>query len=98
MSKGKVLGNSVEVMNRILEIYTDCLKHDGFADFHIEMKILKRGQKEVIIRNGKQYRFVIDMPTDSEDVFQGFQLVADAEVDSLKKGQAKSFSLARPVF
>jgi hypothetical protein len=43
----------------------DVLAHDGYSDIHIEVKILKRGQKEVILHFGKQYRFVIDMPVKS---------------------------------
>ena len=39
------------------------LRHDGFGEMRIEVRILKRGQKEVIVHFGKQFRFVVDMPT-----------------------------------
>jgi hypothetical protein len=40
----------------------DVLAHDGYGDIRIEVKILKRRQKEVILHCGKQYRYVIDVP------------------------------------
>ncbi|MDO8827434.1 MAG: hypothetical protein Q7V21_12550 [Methylophaga sp.] len=46
---------------KLMELIDDVLLHDGFSDIRIEVKILKRGQKEVILHCGKQYRFVIDM-------------------------------------
>lgn len=92
------MAGSVEVVNQLLQVYTDSLTHDGFADLRVEMKILKRGQKEVIIHSGKQYRFVIDCPeeaVDWQDYFDGYELIPSQELEKLKKGQAKSFSLAR---
>ncbi len=51
-----------KVNKKLLELMADVIKHDGYGDIHVEVKILKRKQKEVIIHYGKQYRFVIDMP------------------------------------
>ncbi len=48
------------VKNRLLDIFKDAFDHDGYSDFHVEIKILKKQQKEVIIHYGKQYRFVLD--------------------------------------
>ena len=39
----------------------EMLLHDGFGEMSVETKILKRGQKEVIVHFGKQYRFVVDV-------------------------------------
>lgn len=50
--------NSDNVKSKLLEV----LQHDGFGEIRVEMKILKRHQKEVILHCGKQYRFVIDSP------------------------------------
>lgn len=41
-------------------VLDDLLLHDGYGHIQIDMKILKRGQKEVVIACGKEYRFVID--------------------------------------
>lgn len=47
---------------KLMELVDEVLAHDGFGDIRIEVKILKRRQKEVILHCGKQYRFVVDMP------------------------------------
>jgi hypothetical protein len=49
--------------DKLLELFDDVLTHDGFGEIRVEMKILKRKQKEVILHCGKQYRFVIDTPS-----------------------------------
>ena len=43
-------------------LFDDLLRHDGFGDLRVEVRLLKRGQKEVIIYCGKQYRYVVDVP------------------------------------
>ncbi len=48
------------VKNKLIELLDEVLLHDGFGDIHVEVKILKRRQKEVILHCGKQYRFVVD--------------------------------------
>lgn len=45
---------------RLVELFDELLGHDGYGDLAVEIRILKRGQKEVLIRCGKQYRFVVD--------------------------------------
>lgn len=45
---------------QLLNIFEDAFQHDGFSEFRVEIKILKRQQKEVIIHYGKQHRFVMD--------------------------------------
>jgi hypothetical protein len=50
------------VSRRLCMMYKDLLHHDGFGDLQISVKILKRGQKEVIVKSGKEYRYVVDVP------------------------------------
>lgn len=50
------------VLDKLRELYYGLLDHDGFGELRIEMRILKFGQKEVILHCGKQYRFVVDFP------------------------------------
>lgn len=50
------------VFNKLRELYINLFNHDGYSEMRIEIKILKRGQKEVIIHCGKQYRYVVDYP------------------------------------
>lgn len=47
---------------KLLELVDDILAHDGYGDIRVEVRILKRRQKEVILHCGKQYRYVIDCP------------------------------------
>lgn len=55
-----------EVKSRLCILYDELMTHDGFAEMRVEIRLLKRGQKEVILHCGKQYRFVIDCPAVSE--------------------------------
>lgn len=49
-----------EVKSTLCRLYDELFEHDGFGDVRVEIRILKRGQKEVLIHCGKQYRFVVD--------------------------------------
>ncbi len=51
-----------EVMERLMDLYAELFCHDGYGEIRIEMRILRRGQKEVILHCGKQYRYVLDCP------------------------------------
>lgn len=48
------------VRSTLMSVMDDLLLHDGFGHIEVDMKILKRGQKEVLISCGKEYRFVVD--------------------------------------
>ena len=54
--------NSHAVKEKMLTLFEDILEHDGFGEIRVEVNILKRKQKEVILHCGKQYRFVVDVP------------------------------------
>lgn len=49
-----------QVLEQFAHLYQEVFAHDGYGDIRLEVKILRRGQKEVIIHCGKQYRFVVD--------------------------------------
>jgi len=49
-----------DVKKRIHALYNMLVEHDGYGEIHIDFKILKKGQKEIIIHCGKQYRYVVD--------------------------------------
>lgn len=53
------------VLARIADLFDACLRHDGHAGFRVEMRILKRRQKEIIVDCGRQYRFVLDFEPES---------------------------------
>jgi hypothetical protein len=52
-----------QVLSKLKELYREAFAHDGFAEIRVEFRILRRGQKEVILHCGKQYRFVVDCPS-----------------------------------
>jgi hypothetical protein len=54
--------HNTEVKSRLSALYDELITHDGFAEMRVEIRLLKRGQKEVILHCGRQYRFVIDCP------------------------------------
>jgi hypothetical protein len=49
-----------EVVEKLMELYEDLFRHEGYGSMSVEIKFLKKGQKEVLIRCGKDYRYVID--------------------------------------
>lgn len=49
-----------QVLRQFIDLYSDLFAHDGYGDIRLEMKILRRGQKEVILHCGKQHRYVLD--------------------------------------
>jgi|UPI000687AE2D hypothetical protein len=49
-----------QILDKIRELYCEIFLHDGFGELKVEMKFLKKKQKEIIIRCGKDYRFVVD--------------------------------------
>ncbi len=54
------MATNEQVLTRIRRLYDMLLQHDGFGEIRIEMRILKKRQKEIIIHCGKQYRYVVD--------------------------------------
>lgn len=65
-----IMNRTVQLKRHIEALTDDLLAHDGFANLTIEMRLLRRGQKEVIVHCEKQYRYVVDFasgrtPTDS---------------------------------
>jgi hypothetical protein len=51
-----------EIIEKIGVLYQDLFFHDGYGEIRIEMRFLKRGQKEIIIHCGKDFRYVVDYP------------------------------------
>jgi hypothetical protein len=59
-AEGMETATNQEVLEQFEALYHEVFSHDGYGDIRLEMRILRRGQKEVIIHCGKQYRFVVD--------------------------------------
>jgi len=58
-----------EVISKIVELYGDLYAHDGYGEIRVELRILRKGQKEVIVHCGKQYRFILDVDSEEEGVY-----------------------------
>lgn len=56
----KKTSTNKEVKAKLLELYDEIFAHNGYGEIKVDMRILRRGQKEIIIHCGKQYRFVVD--------------------------------------
>ncbi|MDO8940512.1 MAG: hypothetical protein Q7U98_15260 [Methylicorpusculum sp.] len=53
-----------DIKLKLSSLFDELFTHEGYADLRVEMRILKRGQKEVILHCGKQYRYVTDFRPD----------------------------------
>jgi hypothetical protein len=47
------------VLARIESLYRMLFEHSGYGEMGIEIRFLRKHEKEVLIRCGKQYRFVV---------------------------------------
>lgn len=53
------------VKKHICLLYDELVQHDGYAELAVDIRILKRGQKEVVIRSGRQHRYVVNQAPDA---------------------------------
>jgi hypothetical protein len=53
-----------KVLKKVDDLLNNMMKHDGFGEIKIEMKILKRNQKEIIIYHGNQYRYLVSVSSE----------------------------------
>lgn len=68
-----------DVLNKFVQLYSELFSHDGYGDIRVEIKVLRRGQKEVIIHCGKQYRFIVDFDDCMKtDLFVGDSTIHNA--------------------
>lgn len=66
MTGWMVMATNQDVLGLFAKLYHEVFSHDGYGEIRLEMRILRRGQKEVIIHCGKQYRFVLDFANNVE--------------------------------
>lgn len=90
--------SNATVLAKLNELYSDAFAHNGFAELRVEFRILRRGQKEVILHCGKQYRYVIDYrpgnPLDWElrrEKYSAAENGATAKIERRKHQEAISF-------
>jgi hypothetical protein len=47
------------VLARIEDLYRMLFAHSGYGEMEVEIRFLRKHEKEVLIKCGKQYRFVV---------------------------------------
>lgn len=52
--------SALHVEEVLLKTFRFLVAHDGAGKMEVNIKLLKRGQKEVLIQCGRTYRFVIN--------------------------------------
>lgn len=62
MTTRHLMPTKTPASDKLLALFEEILQHDGFGEIRVEVNILKRKQKEVILHCGKQFRFVVDAP------------------------------------
>ena len=79
------------VLARIESLYHMLFAHSGYGEMSIEIRYLRKNEKEVLIRCGKQYRFVVpcdpDTLTEEED-----NLEAGGSGQGARAGKVKAVS------
>jgi hypothetical protein len=58
------------VLARIEELYRMLFAHSGYGEMEIEIRFLRKHEKEVLIKCGKQYRFIVPCDTPAADAFR----------------------------
>ena len=49
-----------KLKTRLNALVDEYILHDGWGHLEMDMKILSRQQKEVVLKAGREYRYVID--------------------------------------
>ena len=66
---GSATSTNQKIIEKVAELYSDLYEHDGFGSMSIDMKILKRKQKEIVLKCGCEYRYVVDWtPPDRKNI------------------------------
>ncbi len=67
------------VHEKLLSVYDALYRHNGFGEMTVEVRILKKQQKEILIKCGKQYRFVVDWMNNAPRLGTAIPLEATTE-------------------
>ncbi|MFH0887956.1 MAG: hypothetical protein V1871_01960 [Planctomycetota bacterium] len=47
------------VESKLITLFRELINHPGFGELRVDVKILRKGKKEVVLSSGKQYRFIL---------------------------------------
>lgn len=51
---------------QLIRLADEYLLHDGWGHMEVDMRIMTRRQKEIVIKAGREYRFVVDFKNASD--------------------------------
>ena len=54
------------VLRRIEDLYRMLFSHTGYGEMAIEIRYLRKNEKEVLIRCGRQYRYIVPFEKEEE--------------------------------
>lgn len=54
-----------EIKQKLMDLYAELFLHEGYGSLRVQMRFLKRGQKEILLICGKEYRYVVDYPLEA---------------------------------
>lgn len=57
---GEQLSECDRIKSAIIKTFDFLMQHDGAGKMEVSIKLLKRGQKEVLIQCGRTYRYVVN--------------------------------------
>ena len=61
------------VEKKLYELFHELFAHKGYGQLEVFMRILKRGQKEIVLRMGKEFRFVVDYRKETSPMGKKYQ-------------------------
>ena len=68
----KPLDESLAALNQLVGLYEDILAHDGYGDLQLQVRIINRQSREVILLCGKEYRYQVTVPPEHQQPREGF--------------------------
>ncbi|WDP88215.1 MAG: hypothetical protein HUN04_24720 [Desulfobacter sp.] len=72
------MSDPLAFLEKFITLYRELLAHDGYGDMAINIRLAKRGQKEIRLLCGREYRFRIDIPEDN--LWPSYKVMVDEAV------------------
>ncbi len=78
------------VMARIQSLYKMLFEHSGYGEMSIEIRFLRKHEKEVLVKCGKHYRFVVPCDCSASEDRPCHDLVASKTADEKNRADVAS--------
>ena len=95
LMKEKKNDESLDFLNRFVELYEDLLRHEGYADLTIEVRNRSAIEKEILLKCGKEYRYTVNVSSyrgKSNTARRHFKVVrprVNSEIHQMKPGKSE---------